>query len=107
MQGGEYFKLYKLVGHYTSHQTSVNTYDNFISFLDDHYLNKDHHEKEHKELPFKNQSGQSIVIAYHYHAIERIEVALPVESKIELKFNYSDPIPNQEFGSVWNPPRMS
>jgi hypothetical protein len=106
MQGGEYFKVYKLVGHYFSHQTSDNTYSDFLSFLNDHYLKKDHHEREHKELPFKNQAAQNIVIAYHQNGIEKIEVQealLPTEA---VKYFYKDPIPDQVRGSVWNPPKI-
>lgn len=106
MQGGEYFKLYKLVGHYLSHQTSENTYSDFLSFLNDHYLKKGHHEKEHKELPFKNQSGHTIVIAFSMNRIEKIEAQETTISVKSPKFFYKDPIPEQVRGSVWNPPKI-
>ena len=108
MQGGEYFKLYKLVDHYVNHQSSEKTYADFFSFLNDHYLKKGHHEKEHRELPFKNQSVHTaLVIAYHQNKIEKIELHETVVSESTVQFFYEDPIPDQVRGSVWNPPKMS
>jgi hypothetical protein len=106
MQGGEYFKLNNLVGHYLTHQSSEVSYSDFLSFLNDHYLKKDHHEKEHKELPFKSNTAQTVVIAYTYNVVESISVMSAIEAFETTHYFYKKSIPTQEQGSVWNPPRM-
>ena len=105
MKGGEYFKVIDLVDHYMTHQSGTYGYSDFLSFLNDHYQNKSHHEKEHKDLPFKSQSLQVVVVACFF------DISLSPVIKEPLEFSTITPISfTEEFislfnGSIWNPPQ--
>lgn len=105
MKGGEYFKVIDLVDHYITHQSGTYGYSDFLAFLNDHYLNKSHHEKEHKDLPFKSQSLQTVVVACFF------ETSLSPVIKEQLEFSIITPVSfSEEFislfsGSIWNPPQ--
>jgi pyruvate dehydrogenase complex dehydrogenase (E1) component len=108
MQGGEYFKLAQLISHYTEHQSGKMAYVDFIDFLNDHYLNVNHHEKEHKHLPFKNHSSTHIAVADHRLS----SIATIYEIRIEtissqLIFPEKSIFSDTKIVSVWNPPKHS
>jgi hypothetical protein len=105
MKGGEYFKVIDLVDHYNTHQSSSYVYTDFMSFLNDHYLKKSHHEREHEDLPFKSQSIQSVVFACFLNT-----TFIPV---LKEYIEFTSSVPScftEEFisiynCSIWNPPQ--
>lgn len=106
MRGGEYFKLADLMGHYITHQNSNASYNGFFSFLNDHYFRKGHHEKEHKNLPFKNHSIQTVTIACSVPQPEFLQLKVVSENSHKQEFFYSNEFVSQEWEAVWNPPRV-
>lgn len=52
----ELSKLPFLVKHYQSHVNSSNENASLLNFLNEHYSNKDHDDKNHEKLPLQDQS---------------------------------------------------
>jgi hypothetical protein len=105
LKGGEYFKIYELVEHYVSHQTGEKNYTDFISFINDHYSKNDHHEKEHHELPFKNHTINTVVLAHYAFTPISIPFSALTISERTASYFYQNSFYSKDRGSIWNPPQ--
>lgn len=107
MQGGQFFKLSKVVEHYKSHQDSEEQFQSFLDFVKDHYF-KNHDSKDNEcNLPFKSTMASTFVLVIHQVKIEPIHEYLLIVKEEKSFFGEPNSFVQQKSLYIWNPPRVA
>lgn len=106
-QGAQFLKLPELIEHYGEHQSGEESFNSFLSFVQEHYFNNDHHGKNEQHMPFKTTGmGCATVLILYPPCQLAIVSEVQLFEKHALHFGESNGSLNEFNGSVWNPPRL-
>jgi hypothetical protein len=107
MQGAQLMNLSSFIEHYDDYlQTKPGS--SLITFIKEHYFSQiNEFDKEHKNLPFKTVSTNTVVVyTCEQNAIKITAFEEVVFSTKKEKFtDYEEAYNFNKFHSVWHPPR--
>jgi hypothetical protein len=106
-QGAQFLKVPELIDHYSEHQAGKESFSSFLSFLKDHYFNKNHRGKNEQHMPFKTTGigcSTALIIVRPCQAFLVIDTNISEKSVVH--FGEPNGSLNEFNGSVWNPPRL-
>jgi hypothetical protein len=110
MDGREFAKIPALIEHYHHHKNQ-NPGLGFLSFLDLHYNDPQHHENDHSthdKLPFSNhQAGNTVSNPIFFVAFESSSCVREIVHISGSSTPYFEPAELSVYITIWQPPRLS
>ena len=106
-QGLEFFKADALLSHYAAYQKEAKD-PSFIAFIQEHYIQQfSEPHTEHRELPFKSCSQQTV--HYYYQELLPIKTtvaALSIENNAERNHVAPQNMVVNDYFHFWHPPQL-
>jgi hypothetical protein len=106
-QGLEFFKTDALLSHYAAYQKEAKD-PSFIAFIQEHYIQQfSEPHTEHRELPFKSCSQQTV----HYYYQELLPIkstvaVLSIENNAERNHVAPQNLVVNDYFHFWHPPQL-
>lgn len=109
MDTSELSKLPVLINHYRQHHKTDPSLS-FLSFIDQHYNNRDHYNKDqehHHKLPFSNHQNHNCQLHQVVFMLPEIILSPDVCVKpVKNEPYYSPPEGNSIQRTIWQPPKL-